>query len=120
MLLRQQEALDRAIDRKVRILLAMRKESERGWGGSPTAPTEAQAGPPGEEPPGHAAGEVAPTLSSAEADPAQRSRQTLKVNATTPRTDSPTDENGAPTPKSPEQSQNVIENKEQATEEIAA
>ena len=39
MLLRLEMALDRAIDRKVRILLTMRKEHALGRGGSRTAPT---------------------------------------------------------------------------------
>jgi len=50
MLLRQEAGLDRSIDRKVKILLTMRKEHarERG-GGSRTAPTEQEASPPGDE-----------------------------------------------------------------------
>ena len=38
MLLRQEAALDRSIDRKVRIILTMRQEHARGRGGSRTAP----------------------------------------------------------------------------------
>jgi hypothetical protein len=47
MLLRQEAALDRSIDRKVKILLTMRKEhAQRCTGGSRTAPTKPDASPP--------------------------------------------------------------------------
>jgi hypothetical protein len=47
MVLRLEAGLDRAIDRKVRILLTMRRENARECrGGSRTAPTEQDAGPP--------------------------------------------------------------------------
>jgi hypothetical protein len=102
MLLRQEAGLDRAIDRKVRILLTMRKEHarERG-GGSRTAPTEQEASPPHNEANDREAEELS------------------KVVGLDARTESPTEENATETPKSPEQSQNVIENKGPAAEGVA-
>ena len=103
MLLRQEMALDRSIDRKVRIILTMRQEHARSRGGSRTAPTREAD---------DRAAEVAPNFSSAGVD--------LKVSATDHGTESPAEESAAETPKSPEQSQNVIENKAPAAEEVAA
>ncbi len=100
MLLRLEMGLDRAIDRKVRILLTLRKEHALGRGGSRTAPT----------PEVDDSAEVAPNFSSASAD--------LKVSAT--QTESPAEENGGETSKSPEQSENVIENKGLAADGVAA
>ncbi len=100
MVLRLEMSLDRAIDRKVRILLTMRQEHARGRGGSRTAPT----------PEVDDSTEVAPNFSSASAD--------LKVSAT--QTESPAEENTNETSESPEQSENVIENKGPAAEEVAA
>ena len=100
MLLRQEMALDRSIDRKVRIILTMRQEHARGRGGSRTAPAQTPRQ------------EVAPTFRSAGAD--------LKVSATDHETESPAEENAGETPKSPEQSENVIENKGPAAEGVAA
>jgi len=56
--------------------------------------------------------EVEPNFSSAGAD--------LKVSATDQRTESPAVENATETSKSPKQSQNVIENKAPAAEEVNA
>ncbi|SPE32943.1 hypothetical protein SBA2_730006 [Acidobacteriia bacterium SbA2] len=53
-----------------------------------------------------------PGEGSAGVDPSPGSGQALKVSAT--QTDSPTEENAAETPKSPEQSENVTENNGQA------
>ena len=95
MLLRQESALDRSIDRKVRIILTLRQEhARRGGGGSRTAPTP--------EPDDRAAEELS------------------KVVGLDARTESPAEENAAETPKSPEQSENVIENKGPAAEGVAA
>ncbi len=102
MLLRLEMALDRAIDRKVRILLTLRQEHARGRGGSRTAPT----------PEVDDSAEVAPNFSSAGAD--------LKVSATNHGTERPAEENDRETSKSAEQSQNVIENKGTAAEGVAA
>ena len=108
MLLRQEMALDRSIDRKVRIILTLRQEHARLCrGGSRTArtgtpwraPTQ-EASPPGNEPHDRAAEELS------------------KVVGLDARTESPAEENAALTPKSPEQSQNVIENKAPAVEEV--
>ncbi len=109
MLLRLEMGLDRAIDRKVRILLTLRKEHAGCRAGSRAAPTELDAGPPDNE---SSDPEVAPNFSSASAD--------LKVSTTDHATESPAGENAAETPKSSEQSQNVIENKGPAAEEVAA
>jgi hypothetical protein len=102
MLLRQEAGLDRAIDRKVRILLTMRKEHARGRGGSRTAPTEQEASPPHNEANDREAEELS------------------KVVGLDARTESPAEENAEETPKSPEQSQNVIENKGSAADGVAA
>ena len=92
MLLRQEAALDRSIDRKVRIILAMRQEhARRGGGGSRTAPPEAS--PPDNESNDREAEELS------------------KVVGLDAGTESPEEENAPETPKSPEQSENVIENK---------
>ena len=95
MLLRQEAALDRSIDRKVRIILTMRQEHARLCrGGSRTAP----AG----EPEDRAAEELS------------------KVVGLDAQTESPAEENAGETSKSPEQSENVIENKGPAAEGVAA
>jgi hypothetical protein len=112
MVLRLEMALDRAIDRKVRILLTMRQEHARlGRGGSRTAPTREPDDRAAEELSkvvGLEGAEVAPNLSSADAG--------LKASAT--QTESPAEENTGETSKSPEQSQNVIENKAPEAEEV--
>ena len=122
MVLRLEMRLDRAIDRKVRILLTMRKEHARQCrDDSPTA--QPAAGPPDNESNDREAeelsklvglegAEVAPNFSSAGAD--------LKVSATNHGTESPAEENDGETSKSPEQSENVIENKGSAAEEVKA
>jgi hypothetical protein len=131
MVLRLEMALDRAIDRKVRILLTMRKEHarERG-GGSRTAPTEQEASPPGNE--SSDPGTGADTLSSVcdsgqdgQPRPSLRETQTpngggLRQPVSAIQTESPAEENADETPKSPEQSQNVIENKGPVAEEVSA
>jgi hypothetical protein len=119
MLLRQEAGLDRAIDRKVRILLTMRQEHARERrGGSRTAPTEPDEA--GRDTPSS----VCDSGQHSEARPSLRETQTPKgrgqrqpVSAIQP--ESPTAENGGKTPKSPEQSQNVIENKGPAAEVVA-
>jgi hypothetical protein len=100
MLLRLEMALDRAIDRKVRILLTMRKEHARSRGGSRTA--EPEASPPDNESGDRAAEELS---------------EVVGLDA---QTESPAEENASETPKSPEQSENVIENKGPAAEGVAA
>ncbi len=93
MLLRQEAALDRSIDRKVRIILTMRQEHARqSRGGSRTAPRR--------EPDDRAAEELS------------------KVEGLDARTESPAEENGGETSKSPEQSENVLENKGPAAEGV--
>jgi hypothetical protein len=132
MVLRLEMALDRAIDRKVRILLTMRKEQARECrGGSRTAPTEPAASPPDNESNDREAEElsklvgldsveVAPNFSSAGADPSPGSGQALKVSATNHGSESPAEgQGGCETSKSPEQSENVIENKGPATKSSA-
>jgi hypothetical protein len=95
MLTRQEMALDRSIDRKVRIILALRQEhARRGGGGSRTAPAR-------------------------EADD-RAAEELSKVVGLDARTESPEEENAPETPKSPEQSQGVIENKAPAAEGVRA
>ena len=127
MLLRQEAALDRAIDRKVRILLTMRKEHARECrGGSRTAPTEQEASPPGNE--SSDPGTGADTLSSVcdsgqDGQPRPSLRETQTPNGgglRQPATDSPAEENAGEISKSAEQSENVIENKGPAAEGVAA
>ncbi|MGA2078654.1 MAG: hypothetical protein ABSH52_34640 [Terriglobia bacterium] len=120
MVLRLEMTLDRAIDRKVRILLTMRKEyAKQCRGGSRTAPTEPDDGPPDNESSDREAEElsklmgldgaqVAPNFSSADAG--------LKASAT--QTESQKDENALETSKSPEQSENVIENRASEAQEV--
>ena len=132
MVLRLEAGLDRAIDRKVRILLTMRRENARECrGGSRTAPTEQEASPPDNESNDREAEELsklvgleamADTPSSgcdsrqvSEAPPSLRETQTpngrgLRQPANQA-SENPKEENAAETPKSPEQSENVIENK---------
>jgi hypothetical protein len=124
MLARQEMALDRSIDRKVKILMTMRKEhAQQCRGGSRTAPTGPSTIPPGEESSDRAAeelskvvgldgAEVAPNFSSAHAG--------LKASATTARSESPTGESGGETSKLPEQSENVVENKASEAEGVEA
>jgi hypothetical protein len=132
MVLRLEAGLDRAIDRKVRILLTMRRENARECrGGSRTAPTQPEASPPGGEANDREAEELsklvgpeasADTPSSgcdsrqvSEAPPSLRETQTpngggLRQPAGA-MTESQKEESALETPKSPEQSENVIENK---------
>jgi len=109
MLLRQEAGLDRSIDRKVRIILALRQEHARECrGGSRTdrtgtpwrAPTQ-EASPPGNEPNDRAAEELS------------------KVVGLDAGTESPAEENVPETSKSPEQSENVVENKGPAAEGVS-
>ncbi|MGA2076823.1 MAG: hypothetical protein ABSH52_25325, partial [Terriglobia bacterium] len=123
MLARQEMALDRSIDRKVKILLTMRKEhAQQCRGGSRTAPAEPETEPPDNVSNDRGAEElsklvgldgakVAPNFSSAHAG--------LKASAATARSESPKEENALETPKSPEQSENVIENKGPAAAEVS-
>jgi len=122
MVLRLEMALDRAIDCKVRILLTMRKEhASLSRGGSRTAPAQPGASPPDNESNDREAeelsklvglegAEVAPNFSSADAG--------LKASATAARSESPAEENAGETSKSPEQSENVVENKGPAAEGV--
>jgi hypothetical protein len=136
MVLRLEMALDRAIDRKVRILLTMRKEYARECsGGSRTAPTEPEAGPPDSESNDREAQELSKLVGleasrdtpssvcdsgqGGETPPSLRETQTpngggLRQPVGATQTDSPKVESGGETPKSPEQSENVIENKGRA------
>jgi len=105
-------ALDRAIDRKVRILLTMRKELARECrGGSRTAPTSeaVEAG-------ADTRSSVCDSGQDGQTRPSLRETQTpngggLRQPVSATQTESPAEENAGETPKSPEQSENVIENK---------
>jgi hypothetical protein len=89
MVLRLEMTLDRAIDRKVRILLAMRKEHAR---------------------------QEKETASRPEEQPEDRAAEELsKLVGLDDTTRSPAEKNAAEASKSPEQSENVIENKGPAT-----
>jgi hypothetical protein len=133
MLARQEMALDRSIDRKVKILLTMRKEhAQLCRGGSRTAPTQQEASPPGNESNDREAEELSKLVGleastdtpssvcdsgqGSEAPPSLRETQTpngggLRQPVGATLTNSPKEENAPETPKSPEQSENVIENK---------
>jgi hypothetical protein len=121
MLLRQETALDRSIDRKVRILLTMRKEHAR-W-------LKEAASPPGKKPELSAAvGFDARLESPAEGEVRIRHVGPGQAPARPPRGAAlqsksghhRAEENGGETLKSPEQSQNVIENKGSAKVEASA
>jgi hypothetical protein len=120
MLLRLEMALDRSIDRKVRILLTLRKEHarERG-GGSRTAPTEPDQA--GRDTPSS----VGDSGQDGQTQPSLRETQTpkgrgLRQPASATQTESQAEENDGETPESAERSQNVIENKGPAAEGVAA
>jgi len=100
MLLRQEMALDRSIDRKVRIILTLRKEHAQLL--------KEAAIPPGDE------------ANDREGRAERRSAPESKLVGLDARTESPAEENAAETSKSPEQSENVIENKASAEEEANA
>jgi hypothetical protein len=120
MVLRLEMSLDRAIDRKVRILLTMRKEHARML--------KEAASPPADELPGAGADTPSGVCDSgqdSEARPSLRETQTpngrgLRQPANATQTESPAEEKTVETPKSPEQSENVYENKGPAAEEVAA
>ena len=129
-LARQEMALDRSIDRKVRILLSLRKEqTSRRNPESPTAAPdpdacdahEAPAPPPKPSERVRQAevrADVAPTSRSAGAGlkaGATTESAGLKASATT---ESQNEESPLETPKSPEQSENVIENKDSAVAKV--
>jgi hypothetical protein len=142
MVLRLEMALDRAIDRKVRILLTMRKEhASLSRGGSRNAPAEPETGPPdnvsndreaqelsklvGLEAGADTPSSVCDSGQGSEAPPSLRETQTpkgggLRQPASATQTESQTEENAAETPKSPEQSENVIENKASAAKGVEA
>ena len=108
LVLRLETALDRAIDRKVRILLTLRQEHARECrGGSRTART----GTPWRAP--------TPEASPPDNERDDRAAEELsKVVGLDAGTESPAEENADETPKSPEQSENVIENKGPAAEGV--
>jgi hypothetical protein len=140
MVLRLEMALDRAIDRKVRILLTMRKEhASLSRGGSRTARAEPETGPPdkvsndreaqelsklvGLEAGADTASSVCDSGQGSEAPPSLRETQTPNgrgLRQPAARSESPKEQNAAETSKSPEQSENVIENKGPAAEEVSA
>ena len=99
-LLRQEAVLDRSIDRKVRILLAMRKDHARML--------KEAASPPGDE------------TDDREGRAERRSAPESKLVGLDARSESPAEDNPAKTPKSPEQSENVIENKGPSAEGVCA
>ncbi len=133
MLLRQEAGLDRSIDRKVKIILTLRKEHAQ-------LQREA-AGPPGDEMIEAGADtpvSVCDSGQDGEAPPSLRETQTPKGRGLRQPVESAQDssaiqgadiqgnvcatpvEDDSETSKSPEQSQNVIENKGLAAEEVCA
>jgi hypothetical protein len=136
MVLRLEMALDRAIDRKVRILLTMRKEhASLSRGGSRTPQPEAR--PPdnvsndreaqelsklvGLEAGADTPSSVCDSGQGSEAPPSLRETQTPDGRGLRqPASESPRNENAPETSKSPEQSENVIENKGSAAAEVSA
>ena len=109
MLLRQEAALDRSIDRKVRIILTMRKEHRQPPGEGAGADTPSSVCDSGQD------GETRSSLRETQTPNDRGLRQPADHG-----TESPAEENAGETPKSPEQSQNVIENKGPAAEGVAA
>jgi len=133
MLLRQEASLDRSIDRKVRIILTMRKDNDRLL--------REEASPPDNESDERAAGELSklvgleagadtpPSVCDSGQDgqtqPSLGETQTpkgggLRQPARATETESPKEGNATETAKSPEQSENVIENKGSAVEGVRA
>ena len=104
MLLRQEAALDRSIDRKVRILLTMRKEHGTG------AETLSSVGDSGQDV------QTRRSLRETQTPNGRGLRQPIQDDAT----ESPAEENASEISKSPEQSENVIENKGPAADGVAA
>jgi hypothetical protein len=108
MLLRQEAALDRSIDRKVRIILTLRKERRQPPGAGAGADTPLSVCDSGQD------SESRPSLRETQTPKGRGLRQPGNQG-----TESPAEENAAETPKSPEQSENVIENKGPAAEGVA-
>jgi hypothetical protein len=137
MVLRLEMAIDRAIDRKVRILLTMRKEHAQEAHTSRQKPSGRMRHPAGPSaiPPedgsndreaqelsklvGLEGGEVAPNETCTDVGGSSADAPTGR-GATNVRSESPAEENATETAKSPEQSENVIENKGPAAEEVSA
>jgi hypothetical protein len=109
MLLRQEAGLDRAIDRKVRILLTMRKEHARMLKGA-GADTPFSVCDSGQDT------EARPSLRETQTPKGRGLRQPAQDSAT----ECPAEENALESPNLPEQSQNVIENKGSAADGVAA
>jgi hypothetical protein len=109
MLLRLEMALDRSIDRKVRILLTMRKEHARMLKGA-GADTPVSVCDSGQDT------EARPSLRETQTPKGRGLRQPAQDSAT----ECLAEENALKTPNSPEQSQNVIENKGSAADGVAA
>jgi hypothetical protein len=108
MLLRLEMSLDRAIDRKVRILLTMCKDHARMLKGA-GADTPLSVCDSGQDT------EARPSLRATQSPKSMGLRQPGNQG-----TESPAEENAGKTSKSPEQSENVVENKGPAAEEVAA
>jgi hypothetical protein len=108
MLLRLEMALDRSIDRKVRIILTMRKEHARMLKGA-GADTPLSVCDSGQDT------EARPSLRETQTPKGRGLRQPENHG-----TERPAEENAGEAAKSPEQSENVIENKGPAAEGVAA
>jgi hypothetical protein len=99
-------ALDRSIDRKVRIILTMRKEHRQPPGEGAGADTPFSICDSGQD------GETRPSLRETQTPNGKGLRQPANNG-----TESQAEENADETSKSPEQSENVIENKGPAAED---
>jgi hypothetical protein len=119
MLLRLEMSLDRSIDRKVRIILTMRKERAGMFKETASPPADELRGAGADTP-----SSVCDSGQHSEARPSLRETQTPKGRGLRQPgnhgTESPAEENAGETSKSPEQSQNVTENKGSAAQGVAA
>ena len=97
-LLKQLAALDRSIDRKVRILMALRKEAQRAGSPSPPPKAEIDATLAGIAKASHADAPAEEPQASATLEDEKSQERTLNV-----------DENKGPAPKSPEEGSGVGE-----------
>jgi len=111
-LLREEAALDRAIDRKVRIILTMRKEHARRL--------REEAGPPEDEGVARTPALGVRGSSVPAAAPCHHTNEEPQTANPAVCATPQADENAEETTKSPEQSENVIENKATAPEEVIA
>jgi hypothetical protein len=122
MVLRLEMALDRAIDRKVKILLTMRKEHAKEAHTSRQKPSGRMRHPSAASPPGQESNDrEVKELSKLVGLDAPKGDADMDINVATQdgATESPKEETASVTTKGPEQSENVIENKGPAAEGVS-